>query len=85
MSKPLESQVAATSYNTVCWCSGPRKLFVPMEFSIKIEKERNALKEERDELREEIKSLKETILDQESHILELQARRPFTPGYTAEP
>ena len=41
--------------------------------------------EERDELREEIKSLKETILDQESHILELQARRPFTPGYTAEP
>jgi hypothetical protein len=47
--------------------------------------ELNAMTEERDELKEEVKSLKEAILDQESHILELQSLRPFTPGYTADP
>jgi uncharacterized coiled-coil DUF342 family protein len=55
------------------------------KFASQLERELNATTEERDELKEEVKSLKETILDQESHILELQSRRPFTPGYTAEP
>ena len=55
------------------------------EHAEKLELELNAITEERDELREEVKSLKETILDQENHIMELQARRPFAPGYTAEP
>jgi predicted RNase H-like nuclease (RuvC/YqgF family) len=66
--------------------------FVEPEFAEKLELELVAMTEERDELRgtvealeDEVKSLKETILDQEHHIMELQARRPFTPGYTAEP
>lgn len=58
---------------------------VPSKFCEQLERELSAIIEERDELKEEVKSLKETILDQESHILELQSRRPFTPGYTAEP
>lgn len=40
----------------------------------------NDLTEERDELREEVKSLKETILDQESHIMELERLRRYSPG-----
>lgn len=59
--------------------------YMSLELARQLERELNATTEERDELREEVKSLKETILDQENHIMELQARRPFAPGYTAEP
>ena len=59
---------------------------VGLEFQVEwLDRELKSAIEERDELKEEVRSLKETILDQESHILELQSLRPFSPGYTSEP